>query len=74
MTDSPFVIPSGQDMIVGAFNEIDVCIFNIYNSDTYGMQYVLTKRRDRIRTCDVIDCPFIMLVNGQIIGNESILI
>ena len=37
MTDSPFVNPSGQDMSLDAFNEIDVCIFNIYNSDTYGM-------------------------------------
>jgi len=37
MKDSTFINPSGQDMSAGAFNEIDVCIFNIYNSDTYGM-------------------------------------
>ena len=37
MKYSPFVNPSGQDMSVDAFNEIEMCIFNIYNSDTYGM-------------------------------------
>ena len=37
MKDSPFVNPSGQDMSVDAFNEIDMCILNIYNSDIYGI-------------------------------------